>query len=156
MSSPIDMQLVERIKTRRKSDRIYAATLDSLGKCVEMGTAHWLDQGQRVAILTAALMAVETDHEGAYEAVLGQEFVPVAAAISDGVKFNRRMFTQALDVLAANVGCRDIEDFQAQSKKTGNRQLWWKLHGGCILICVGAGVVIAVLLWWFGICGLVL
>jgi hypothetical protein len=87
MSSP-DLQLVERIKARRKSDRLYAATLDSLGKCVETGTAQWLENGQRLTILTAGLMAVETEDEGAYEAVLGRQFVPIAAAIADGVKLD--------------------------------------------------------------------
>ena len=144
--SQVDMKLVELIKASRKSDRAYAATLDCMGKCVDSGSAHEFDEPVKLAILTSALMAVETDNPRAIEMVLGKEHVPVAMAISDGLKFDKAMFMHALDLMATDFGCADFIQFQAKSRKIGHSQLiWHRIRAYAAIVIIGAAIM--VLLW---------
>ena len=84
MSSP-DRELIERMNAKRAASRLYAVTLDYLGKCAGTGSAKWIAEDERMNILTTALLAIQTDDENVFVSVLGSKLVPMATAISDGL-----------------------------------------------------------------------
>ena len=91
-------------------------------------------------------MAMETDEPHVVESVLGKEHVSVATAISDALKFDRKMFMHALDLMATDFGCRDFGEFREKSRKVGQSQLFWhqiRTYGSLLIV----GTVIMFVIW---------